>query len=316
MKTYYLKKGNVTSEELYNIPSKKRGCAWVRVNSQDKEDITRLSHLTNIRESHFYEFFEEDERPRVFLEQDYVMVIFRSPLLKDEYIMTSPIAFFITDHYIITLEKNNSFILDNIEKNLQENGFKHLLKENPIDFLVYALDKINVEYNRYVSHVESNTEILNAKISDLSEKHTEHLYRASVTSGFFQQALIANLEVLAELRKMKIKFFQKNTKSKINDIYYNYLQTFDTHKIQKELLTHLFDMQSVVYSNRMNSTMKKFTSLAFIIMVPTLITGIYGMNFNHNMYLTNHPFGFSIMLGIMISITGILWYFFKKLELI
>lgn len=296
------------------MPDKKRGVAWVRVTGTDIDKIPILAKLSGASESIFTEFFEEDERPRVKKTPNYTMVIYRTPVLKEDYIITAPIAFIATEKYLITLEKQDAFVLDTISKNFEEKRLKKVLSSSSF-FLSYCLDKINGEFVRYVSHVENNAEIFNAKISNLSQKHTENIYRASVTSSFFHQALTANLEVLSELKSMKNKLFDQSIIHRFHDSYLNVLQIFDTHKIQKELLTNLFDSQSIMQSTKMNLSVKKLTSLAFLIAVPTLISGIYGMNFKY-IFLADHPYGFFISILFMCGITGIFWFAFKVFDLL
>jgi magnesium transporter len=179
----------------------------------------------------------------------------------------------------------------------------------------YCIDKINDEFIRYVSHVENNAEIFKAKVSDLSQEHSEKVYRASVTSAFFQQALSANTEVLLELKKIEHKHVRKENIIRFHDLYYNILQIYDSHKIQRELLLNLFNLESNVVANRMNTSVKKFTSLAFVVMIPTLISGIFGMNFKY-IWLAEHPLGFVWIVGLMLVISLGLWAIFKKLDLI
>jgi len=313
MISFSLKSDKIIKKD--NLSDKKRGAEWIRLSYSDKDKFSDVAKYFETKEEHINEFFDEDERPRILVHKNYILIIFRAPVMKSDYVVTVPIGFIITKTKILTLEKSNTFVLDNVQKNLEENRLKKILSSEPIYFFQHCIKNINEEFTRYVSHVENNAELFNVDISNISEKHTEIIYKSNIVSAFFEQALTANLEVLTELKKLNSNLISEDKKEKFHGLYYDVLQIYDTHKIQRELILNLFNLQSIIQSNKMNNSVKKFSSLAFIIMVPTLISGIYGMNFQQ-IFLADHPHGFSIMIVIMLSISFVLWWFFKKLDLI
>jgi magnesium transporter len=81
----------------------------------------------------------------------------------------------------------------------------------------------------------------------------------------------------------------------------------------RDLLTALLEVRLAQVGNRLNEVMKKLTSWAAIILLPTLIAGIYGMNFEHMPEL-HWRFGYPMALGIMAATSGALYVIFKKRE--
>ncbi len=80
---------------------------------------------------------------------------------------------------------------------------------------------------------------------------------------------------------------------------------------QRELLTGLLDAHLAIVSNRMNDVMKKTSSYGAILLVSTLIAGIYGMNFEYMPEL-DFKFGYFVALALMAIATAVLWWRFKK----
>jgi magnesium transporter len=66
-----------------------------------------------------------------------------------------------------------------------------------------------------------------------------------------------------------------------------------------------------VVSNRLNEVMKQLTSWAAIILLPTLIAGVYGMNFDHMPEL-HWLLGYPFALGLMLLSAGTLYLMFKR----
>jgi magnesium transporter len=79
----------------------------------------------------------------------------------------------------------------------------------------------------------------------------------------------------------------------------------------RDLLTSARELQLAQVSNRLNVVMKKLTAWAAIILIPTLIAGIYGMNFRHMPEL-DWSFGYPLALGIMLLSAGLLYRTFRK----
>ena len=97
----------------------------------------------------------------------------------------------------------------------------------------------------------------------------------------------------------------------MQDVYDHSLRIADLIESQRDLLTGLLEAHLAVVSNRMNDVMKKTSSYGAILLVSTLIAGIYGMNFRYMPELRWH-FGYFIALATMAIATAVLWVQFKK----
>ena len=111
----------------------------------------------------------------------------------------------------------------------------------------------------------------------------------------------------------------KDSANRLDDIYHTFQHQLDIATSQKEMLSDVLDVYSAGISNRMafisnslNKTMKFLTALTLIIMIPTLLASIYGMNFKF-IPLADGQYGFYIILGLMaISLLATLSYFWRK----
>jgi magnesium transporter len=77
------------------------------------------------------------------------------------------------------------------------------------------------------------------------------------------------------------------------------------------VVTSALESQLAQVSNRLNVVMKHLTAWAGIILVPTLIPGIYGMNF-HSMPELSWAVGYPLALGLMLASAGALYLAFKR----
>ena len=84
----------------------------------------------------------------------------------------------------------------------------------------------------------------------------------------------------------------------MQDVYDHSLRVADLIESQRDLLTGLLEAHLAVVSNRMNDVMKKTSSYGAILLVSTLIAGIYGMNFRYMPELRWH-YGYFVALAFM-----------------
>jgi magnesium transporter len=104
----------------------------------------------------------------------------------------------------------------------------------------------------------------------------------------------------------------------LDDIYDTLLHQIDMIETQKETVTDFLEIHMTTISNRLavtsnelNIVMKKMAALTIIIMVPTLIAGVYGMNFKHIPELEWY-YGYGLALFLMVTSALITYLIFHK----
>jgi magnesium transporter len=284
---------------------------WVRCVKPRLRDLNVLSRISKIPVDEFEESMSEEERPKISVDK-YMEIIYRAPYKVRDGIITVPMYVYIKGKLLITIEKRPYEPLTYLSEFMKKNKYKFLFRKPMGYFIFFILDKVNDDFLAQIDKIALKVDTLEGKGS-FSEEHIEHIYDSSITLTHFNNALLANLEVLNSLRKSYFRPFNALDRRRFAELYFDVLQIIDTEKIQRETITHLFDLQSVIVSNRLNIFMKRLTSIMAIIMIPTLISGIYGMNFM-NLPLKHHDYGFFIMLGIMFLISIMLILLFKFVD--
>jgi len=305
--TYTLKKEKVTKVSHEQI--ERHRFTWIRMLNPSYIEISDIAQITNVPEEEFVEFIEEDERPRFQQEESYLYIIYKLPSYEENTITTTPIGIIIKDNLIITIEKQPIRSIKYVLAMIEKNKSAFLFRKDPAFFLHYLFDKIDDEF-LYITNKISQDANITGSIG-FSKKKIEHLHHLNSTLIFIHQAMIANIEVLNSLRKLHFKNFGKIARNKFDELYYDGLQIQDTTKVQRELMVSMFDFQSTLASNNLNKIMRRITAVGFLLLLPTLIAGLYGMNFDY-MPLQHNQYGFWIMLLIMFIITLGFVILFKK----
>jgi magnesium transporter len=99
----------------------------------------------------------------------------------------------------------------------------------------------------------------------------------------------------------------------IEDVNIEMTQARETTNIYANILESTMDTYQSIINNNMNTVIRTLTSVTIIMMIPTLITSMFGMNLVNGMEERPWGFVFAITLSVLVSI-GCWWIFrYKRL---
>ncbi len=292
--------------------SRKNSLFWVRSINPSDDEIKELSRVSKIPFEDLKGVIDEDERPRIEQYSDYTLIVYKAPSYEDGEIVSSSFVAFIKDNLFITIESKPLKAIEKIIYLILKKKAKFLFLKGPGFLLYQILDRINDEFLHIIDRIGNNSDVLRGRIGDFSKKNIESIYSINLTLSHFNQALLANAELLNSLRKV-YRPFTKVDRDNFSDLYYDLLQIIDTEKIQREVITNMFKIESVMNDYNLNQSMKRLTSIMLILMIPTLISGIYGMNFTH-LPFAGHPYGFWIILFMIVTLIVLALVALKKAD--
>ena len=117
------------------------------------------------------------------------------------------------------------------------------------------------------------------------------------------------------LQKLKIKLqVDELDADLIEDVNIEMTQARETSSIYSNILESTMDTYTSVINNNMNTIMRTLTSVSIILMFPTLIASLFGMNLVNGM--ETKPWGFIIALILSFVVSGLSWVFLRHKRLI
>ncbi len=308
-------KKELESIDKINLKSKK--VVWIDGENPSVEEKKDISKALGLDMDEIVDYLDREEHARVEVEDDYISIIYTVPLVEDGEMETSSFGIFVKNNVVMTLHKTKVRALTEFEKAFMKtkNGFRKNLESNPYFFVSNMLDIINKDYHKILNPIDNRIEDLNTSIfSDPKEEHMQEILRHKKTLVYFGRALLANKDVLMLIKRGYLPNMRQEDINEFDDLYSDTLQLIDMTSTYKELINSSMNLYHSSLSNAMNTTMKKLTILAVIFVVPTLISGIYGMNFSW-MPLLSDPLGFYYSLFIMIVLIVLLALYVKRNDL-
>ena len=138
------------------------------------------------------------------------------------------------------------------------------------------------------------------------------LSRLQDSLTYFVTSIRGNENLLAKL-KFKLQVDELDA-DLIEDVNIEMTQARETTNIYSNILESTMDTYSSIINNNMNTVMRTLTAVTIIMMFPTLIASLFGMNLINGMEA--NPFGFAIAIIISFFVSGLSWGILRHKRLI
>jgi magnesium transporter len=227
------------------------------------------------------------------------------------------VCFVLGKNYLITFQETEGDIFDLIRERIR-NDKGRLRKFGP-DYLMYRLlDSIVDNYMIVLHQLDERIENIEDELLDSPAQGTlESIHKLRKEIIKLKRIIFPFREVIYSMEKDIFPLIQKSTRIFLRDLYDHIKNSMDTIENYREVLNGLVETYHSGSAFRLNEIVKVLTIISTIFIPLTFIVGIYGMNFNPdispwNLPELNSPYGYPLVLGIMIMIAVGLLFFFKK----
>ncbi len=274
---------------------------WINLTAPSQDESLEISRryaidLTDVRAA-----LDEEESSRVDVNEDYVLIIFDIPTVEirhnQEAYSTIPIGVLWTDEAIITICSVETPVL----KHFIVNNVKDFTTKKQVRFTYQILYRTCALYQSYLRIIDRKRLEMEERIGGATEDaDIINLHEMESNLVYFDTSLRANRMIVDRLTRYSgIKKFQEDQEL-LDDVIIENLQAIEMTQIYRDILKGTRELMSTVINNRLNNIMKLLAAITIVMAIPTIISGIYGMNVSGKwMPLSNTPYGFFIICGII-----------------
>lgn len=195
------------------------------------------------------------------------------------------------------------------------NKLKDFSTKKKMRFIYEMMFRSAMLYQAYLRGIDKKrTEIEERVGDDTHDTDIIELHELESTLVYFATSLRSNSIVLERLRRYKRLEQYPEDMELLEDVTVEYQQAIEMTSIYRDIIDGTRELLSSVINNRLNNVMKILTSITIVMAIPTIISGIYGMNVDERwMPLSTTHYGFYIIVGIIIVIcVCVLWFLKKK----
>jgi magnesium transporter len=241
------------------------------------------------------------------------MIIIRIPVFRTDngipYI-TVPLGILISPHSIITICLYENDIIRSILFPVKQ---KVITLDNKINFVLEIFNRSSSQYLKYLKDINIRTNHIEKDIEkSMKNKELQNLLKMEKCLVFFITSLKSNEILLQKLQRSRFASSPDLDEDLLADVIIETKQAIEMSQIYSDIQAGLMDAFASVISNNLNVVMKQLTTITIILMIPTVISSMYGMNLNN--YLQDSKYGFFIVVfgSIILSVITVLFFRRRK----
>lgn len=178
------------------------------------------------------------------------------------------------------------------------------------------LDSMVDEYAPVVDDISGRLDRLETRIFlDPSPQALYGMLRIKRLVSSMRKTLILEREVLYRLTRGEYALIDEREVVYYRNVYDHLVRYTELIEAAREMVSDLMETHLSAASNRLNAIMKVLTMISTIILPMTLVAGIYGMNFEDNVwpgFKAGWGFAFAIGLMAVTGIVGFVYFRWKK----
>ena len=308
MKTYWNTQGG-----LSQLSEWQPNC-WIQVTCPTEEDQRELEEKFNIPDYFMSDISDTDERARYEYDDGWMLIILRIPYVKEVRSRTP----YTTVPLGIIHKRDVTITVCYYETNMMIDFVSYQQKRNEgftdyVDMIFRIFLSSAVWYLKRLKQISMLIDKAKRNLDrEVNNESLIGLSRLQDSLTYFQTSIRGNENLLSKL-KFKLQIDELDA-DLIEDVNIEMSQARETTSIYSDILESTMDTYQSIINNNMNTVMRTLTSVTIIMMIPTLITSMFGMNLINGM--ESKPWGFVIAIILSIAVSGCCWWFFRHKRLV
>ena len=307
-----------TDDRQIHEEEKIQNGVWIQMVNPSVAEGQMIADALNVDIEDVLAALDEEESSRIELQDGYTLILVDIPSIeirhdKESY-TTIPLGIILTSDEIITICTEDTPVL----QAFLNNRVKEFSTKKKHRFVYQILYRVSVLYQSDLRIIDMmRTEIEERVGDDTEEEDLVALHELESTLVYFATSLRANGNVLDRLTRYKRLEQYPEDKELLGDVIVENKQAIEMTSIYRDIINGTRELMSSVIDNRLNNVMKYLTSITIVMAIPTVISGMYGMNVDGNgMPFANSVAGFGIVCLITLLVCIITMFVLRKKKML
>jgi len=288
------------------------GCfVWVALKDPDLAEVQQLQDEFGLHELAVEDASRGHQRPKIEEYGSSIFVVLHMIEAQGDELHTGEVAIFVGPQYVVSVRRETSLGFTEVRRRCEDEP--DLLQHGPAYVLYALMDTVVDRYFPIIDRLTREIEDIEDRIfaSQTTRAQIEALYTFKQRLMVLDHAIGPLLEVTSKLHGGRVPPLCAGLHDYFRDVY-DHLQRL------KQSTDNLRDMVSTALSVNLSlitlqesEVTKRLAAYAALVAVPTMVAGVYGMNFTH-MPEIDWQYGYPMALGVMAAIDVYLVYRFRK----
>lgn len=311
--------GELALDEAYEAGCQEDAFVWIGLYEPDEAEFESVRREFNLHELAVEDAIHAHQRPKLEVYDDTLFVVLKT----SRYIQTADtvefgeIMLFLGPQFVVTVRHKPASALGDVRKQIESRP--DLLRFGPGAVLYAILDRVVDDYQPVINGLDEDIKEVEAEVfSQAGSNPAERIYLLKREVIEFHQSTAPLQEPLDRLVHGQVPGMHRELGEYFRDIQDHLLRVVDNVNGFRELLTSVLQANLTQVALRQNEVgmqqnadMRKISAWVAIVAVPTMIAGIYGMNFDHMPEL-GWTFGYPLALLVMGAACLVLYRAFRR----
>ncbi|HEU4846754.1 MAG TPA: magnesium/cobalt transporter CorA [Rubrobacteraceae bacterium] len=298
-------------EGVYETYREKDGFAWIGLYEPTREEFDSVAGEFGLHPLAVRDALRAHQRPKVERYGETLFVVIKAAryVEEKEVVEFGEVHAFVGPDFVVTVRYGETNQMEEVRRSLE--GRPDLLRKGPYAVLYAIMDRIVDDYVPVVDGLANDIDEIEVEVFENQPDVSRRIYELSREVIRFHQATQPLAGTLESLTQEETSDIDREVRGYLRDVQDRVLRVIDQAQGFRELLQNILSVNLTLASVNQNDQVKKISAWAAILIVPTLITGIYGMNFDFMPEL-HWTYGYPIALLLMLTISLILYWGFKR----
>ncbi len=306
MQTIYY--SNARSKELATIEVVRDG-SWVHIVAPSEEEIAQLSETYGLEKDLLTDAIDLYESPRVERSDESIYVYTRYYHANNGVInATEPFLIVYHPTVVLTLMRINGAVLDPLI-----NGREKIITTQKTKTILQMLEEVNNSYSRYL--IKANRQLLGIRSQlkrvDISKEVLIGFVELEDDLNEFMSALQPQVAMLRNLLSARYLRLYEEDRELVEDLSLGTNELIELTKSRLKTIVNIRQAYEAIATSDLNRTFKRLTSISIFLMIPTVVSGLFGMNINLPFAHHNYAFGY-VLAFVTVASLFIVYIFHRR----
>jgi magnesium transporter len=286
---------------------------WIDLEDPTPEEAKILEEVFHFHPLAIEDTVTDIQHPKIDDYGDYAFMVvhgvrYESP--KDSFV-TRELDIFLGHNYIITHHEGMMRSIRAAQEQCDKNWMTSMHKG--VDFLAHQiLDQLFEHYFPVVDAIDARIDELQEEVFKKPEKETlDKIFALKRDISMLRRFCMPQREIVHRLARGEVQVVSPKASIYFRDIHDNLYRIVEASYAHQDQAQSTLDAYLTGVSNQLNETMKRLTVISALLAPMTVITGYWGMNFDHMPEL-RLAWGPALPIGLMAAASGGLLYYFKR----
>ena len=296
------------------------GYVWVGLREPTDADIAEVAEEFALPPLAVEDAVHAHQRPKLEVYDDVVFAVLKPVRYVDhvEVVEVTEIAMFLRPQAVVSVRHGEGGVLRQVRAELDA-GVPADEDFGPAGVLYRTADRVVDGYEVALGHIDLDVDEIELQVfGPGDDDHSERIYKLKQEVAEFRRAMLPLQRPLERLAAGEVPHVPAAAEPYFRDVHDHLLRAVDQIEVIDRQLTDVLQANTARVTTgqsrvalRQNEDMRKISAWAAIIAVPTLIAGVYGMNFDHMPEL-HWLLGYPLSIVLMGAAAGLLFRLFKR----